>query len=66
MHGDIREDVARFYTELTHRLLGGTINHDHINVPCDLRLTKMGMGGSEGSRNAGTSIRFHEPAGKAS
>ncbi len=41
MHGDIREDVARFYTELTHRLLGGTINHDHINVPCDLRLTKM-------------------------
>lgn len=36
MHGDIREVVARFYTELTQRLLGGAINHDHRNVPCDI------------------------------
>ncbi len=36
MHGDIREGVAEFYTELTQRLLGGIINLDHINVPCDI------------------------------
>ncbi len=36
MHGDIRESVAEFYTALTQRLLGGTINLDHINVPCDI------------------------------